>query len=326
MTVDSKNNKKLSEKYPLQNIERDNLPWIPQNPLLNNYNNITEKDKIFITRGGNATITSKNEKLTLSIDGYNQLDMQRIRHSLHKLFSMILIEAINNYKMKQLVLIPLRQYMDECKLKDVKEARIQINQDLEILFRSRVSYHDNYNDKKSPNYLDVRLITSKGIENSKIVVKLTDELCSILNNSPNNKRMLFDTRVLGISSKKNPNSYYLATKLKQHFRTNINKKNHNIISVKSLIEACPFLKYFEKKKEKSKTIIEPFYRDMEQISQIVEWSLCKSKGVELSDEELAKAARFNYFIKLYIKYKFSDEFVEKSKSSIKKMKRKPKKN
>lgn len=57
---------------------------------------------------------------------------------------------------------------------------------------------------------------------------------------------------------------------------------------------------------------------MDRISQIVEWSVCKSKGVELSDEELAKAARFNYFIKLYIKYKFSDDFVEKSKSSIKK--------
>lgn len=224
MTVDSKNNKKLSEKHFLQNTERDNLQWTLQNPAFNTLMHTTEKDGVFISKGGNATITSKNKKLTMSIDGYNQLEMRTTRQSFHKLLEIICINILNDYQPKKLISISLRYYMELCNLKDVKKARKQIKQDLEILFRIRFSYNDDYNDKKSPNYRDIRLLDSKGIENSKIIVVISDSFYKILDQPPSNKRMLTNQIGFWISQKDNPNSFYLKRKLEAHFRININKK------------------------------------------------------------------------------------------------------
>lgn len=119
--------------------------------------------------------------------------------------------------------------------------------------------------------------------------------------------------LLTINSHKNPHSYFIGRKLALHYNMNIEKKNSNRISVKSLIGAIPDLpKYenFQKGNEHvTQRIITPFERDLIALKEVYgileDWHYCNANGEVITDDQVEK-----YDYATWIEWLVEFEFVD----------------
>ena len=75
------------------------------------------------------------------------------------------------------------------------------------------------------------------------------------------------------------------------------KKNADTLSVKTLLGCTPELPSYDdvvnKDRAVGRRIIEPFERDMNELSDLLRWEYCHANGTKLSDDELVN---FNYYV------------------------------
>lgn len=107
--------------------------------------------------------------------------------------------------------------------------------------------------------------------------------------------MPYPQQLWRLNSKRNPNSYYFLRKIAEYKNMNVGKASEDIISVKTLLAASPAMPTHRsvaaKDRHFSRSIIEPFERDMNALEETLVWEYCHSKGAPLTDEELEN---FNY--------------------------------
>lgn len=254
------------------------------------------KENIKVDLNGKATIVRGD--LTLTVKNYQNL--VGLRASSFQLLDMLIAEATKNGVSQNLeIKLPLRKYMEMRGLKNLKEARNQVNDDLDLLYNLSIHFDQKNDDDKprrrSANYADMRIITTKGIVNSVIFVTLNTNFYSMLQKSP---VMLFPTLLWKFNNKYNPNSYYLLKKISTHKNMNYGKKNEDIISVQTLLNSTPILLTYEKIKQGNRNIndriIEPFERDLDACSDYFTWQYCHKGNTPLSDEELQQLNYFNF--------------------------------
>jgi len=257
----------------------------------------TKRNTIIDTITGTATITQGN--LSITIPDFTKL--KGFRTSTYQLLDALTVALTETGAKSPAVALSLEEYMKKRGLKDKKEARKQVTDDLETLFNATISFKEKRKNGQEQDFHDIRIIDSKGIRKGIINVTFGTAFYNILLGYP---IMPYPAQLWELNSKRNPNSFYLLRKIAEHKNMNVGKKNEDIIAVKTLLAAAPYLPSYEEvmntDRAISRRIIEPFERDMDALEDTLTWTYCHSNNTPLTDEELSSMS-YDTFISLLIK-------------------------
>ena len=200
------------------------------------------------------------------------------------------------------VTIPIDEYMELRGLKDKKEAKAQLNIDLEVLGTICIT-EARTNEKGRAvgierTYLtDHTMVLIDTIEftfSQSFVLWAQRKLATIPH-----MQLLFK-----IDPRRNPNSYFFGKKLEEYKNMNRGKGNENIISVRSLLLSSPNMATEEAVRESGRhytqQIIDPFERDMDALGNCLSWEYCNKHAVPLTDAEHAAGISWKQFKNLYV--------------------------
>jgi hypothetical protein len=315
-----------------ENTQEENYSTIYQGTATNTLTKIRAKEgangnTVVDPITGTATITRGTFSIT--IPAYAELS--GFRTSTHQLLDILTIKLTEAGAKSPQVSISLDEFMSLRCLKDGKEARKQVNADLETLFNAKISFKEKRGKGKTENYLDMRLIDSKGIQKGIIYASFGSTFYELLKGYP---VMPYPTKILSINSKRNPGSYYLYRKIAEYKNMNVGKVNDgDIISVKTLLDSNPNILTYEEVANSNRNftdrIIQPFERDMDNLKDSFKWEYCKSKGEPLSDQE-ATNMKYDDFVNLNVKITWlaypdqSERLKKKEQETKKKTKKKQK--
>lgn len=246
---------------------------------------------------GTATISQGN--LTITIPNFTEL--AGLKTSTYQLLDALTVKLTEAGAKSPIVALSLEEYMKKRKIKNKKEARKQVADDLDILFNAKISFKEKRKKGKELDFHDIRIIDSKGIKNGIITVSFGTAFYNILLGYP---VMHYPEQLFALSSKRNPNSFYLLRKIAEHKNMNVEKKNEDIIAVKTLLSIAPNIPSYDEVMKADRhidqRIIKPFERDMDAFSDTLKWTYCHSNNTPLTDKEL-KSLDYSVFITLLIK-------------------------
>lgn len=237
---------------------------------------------------GNAEIIGSS--LKLFILGYrNLIEKGGINQSAARLLDCLVIIATTQGLQNTIIRLPLKEYMFMRGISDIKEARAQVNRDLDALWR--VSFEYKGIGKHRNEWFKARLCDAVGvIKNGEIIFSFALTFFNSLkiNDNGSSAFMHFPREALTKSIKYNPYSYCLARKIAEHKRMNQGRSNENIIAVKTLIDACPNFPTYQEvaagNRGIAQRIIAPFERDMDALTETLSWHYA---GVEESPADYA---------------------------------------
>ena len=243
--------------------------YLRQNPLLNSFCRLGPYSIMGKHNPKNSTVSLlhgvkiiKKDKLSVSIHDYAECVKQKkttgIRTSMFKLLDVMILWFNQNNNVPD-VKFQLEEYMRLCGLVDPKEARRQINSDLEILSAISLGYKD-----KSVTCSDIKLIENGAIKNSFITAHLASDFANMLSKCP---VIPYPLALLSIRCDKFPNAPYMLRKMAEQKNLNYKKPNENVISVRTLIESCPLIPAIEEvrgsnNRSQKERIITPLIRDL----------------------------------------------------------------
>ena len=282
--------------------------YLKQGPITNSLAKINTKatDSINLNPITGAA-TAKNGDLSILIEHFDELT-RGLETSTHQLFDFLIRQFTHSGGQSPLIQIPLKEYMDKRGLKDEKEARRQVNADLETLRNIKLTFTD-----KKAGYVDTYLFGGeKGIKNSVIYFSLSRTFYAILKGYP---VMPMPDALYKIDSRYYRHAYSMGRALLTHKRMNAGKGNENRIAVKTLLTACPLLPKYESldksRGEISRKIIEPFEQNLNHLEDlgVLTWGYCHSGGGPMTAEEEERAERgmpYDLFSDLLIQFDMKD--------------------
>ncbi len=245
----------------------------------------------------------EKDNLKISFESIAELGTG-LKTTTHRLADALMIKFTESGSKEHTVSLSLDEYMKLCELKNSAEMRRQVNSDLKTLLNMRISFQKSSNREQSMK--DIRLCKDVKIKNNIIVFTFSDEFFVIMKTMP---VMHYPEKLFKINLKKNPNSYYFLKKIAEHKKMNYFKKNADTLSVKTLLGCTPELPSYDDvvntDRAVGRRIIEPFERDMNELSDLLRWEYCHANGTKLTDDELVN---FNYhiFSGLLIKIKWKE--------------------
>lgn len=245
----------------------------------------------------------EKDNLKISFESIAELGTG-LKTTTHRLADALMIKFTESGSKEHTVSLSLDEYMKLCELKNSVEMRRQVNSDLKTLLNMRISFQKSSNREQSMK--DIRLCKDVKIKNNIIVFTFSDEFFVIMKTMP---VMHYPEKLFKINLKKNPNSYYFLKKIAEHKKMNYFKKNADTLSVKTLLGCTPELPSYDDvvntDRAVGRRIIEPFERDMNELSDLLRWEYCHANGTKLTDDELVN---FNYhiFSGLLIKIKWKE--------------------
>lgn len=245
-------------------------------------------DELQIDLFGTGLIETPDFKL--SVRGYNELK-SGINVSAAKLLDVLVIKSTTVGLSDTLVRMPLKEFMEMRGLKDEKEARKQIKRDMDALDRVQFDYKGIGKNKNS--WFKVSLSGGfSGIVNGVILYRFNEEFYKSLRvDDTKYLFMYFPMEALKIADNHHPYSYHLARKISEHKRMNKDKPNEDVISVKTLLEACGNMPRYEdlgEAKQVSLRIITPFERDLDALSNTVQWEYVGDSPASWNEFQKAK--------------------------------------
>jgi hypothetical protein len=257
----------------------------------------TKRNTVIDPITGTATITQGDFSIT--IPEFTKLT--GFKTSTYQLLDALTVAFTETGAKNSVITLSLEEYMAKRGLKDKKEARKQVTDDLETLFNAKISFKEKRKKGQEQNFHDIRIIDSKGIRKGIITVTFGTAFYNILLGYP---IMPYPTQLWTLNSKRNPNSFYLLRKIAEHKNMNVGKQNEDIIAVNTLLAVAPNLPSYEEVMETDRAltrkIIDPFERDMDVLEETLTWEYCHSKGNPLTEEEL-NSMNYDTFIRLLIK-------------------------
>ena len=243
---------------------------------------LTEKvsDPTQIDFNGDRTIESIGFRLF--IKGYSELaktndPLELVKKSVipptvAMLLDCLMIVATTEGLKETLVMLSLKKYMAMRGLTDKKATRKQLRLDISVL--EQISFE--YQRKNNTSWLKVYIAgeTSK-ITNEGIIFRFSEDFFNVFKEYNAYSFMYFPHESFRIKPNINPYAYWFLRKISEHKRMNLGEPNEDVISVKTLIEACPNYPTYEDVKKSNRAItkrlIAPFVRDMERLEQIFSW-------------------------------------------------------
>lgn len=251
----------------------------------------------------------------------------------HKLFCAGLIQFTNNNnigdksdKINCGVSISLKEYAAMCgydveehqtdnpakekqRVKNLlKHVRKQIASDLEILYTSSLTWSENTN-KRSKDYLDIRIITDKGIKNGYIYMKFNDSFASYLKL----RRLTQYPVALFSVDARSANAYRLGQAMSFHYNNDNNIKSHtaNRMKISTLLEYTdlPTISEIQKGEHSwADRIKEPFETALDELYQkeiLSDWWYCHSGDIVLTDNEAQNFPDFETWKNMLIHFEIS---------------------
>lgn len=253
---------------------------------------------------GEATIKSGN--FIIKIPNYAQL--KGLNTSTYQLLDAITISLTESGAKEPTVVFTVDEYMKRRGLKDRKEARKQLTADLDVLLKTSISWTEKRGKTELP-YAGVNITDSwiwADTKKTAIAYTFGQTFYNVLLGYP---VMPYPSQLQTLNSKRNPNSYYLLRKITEHKNMNIGKYNEDIIAVKTLLSYSPYIPSYDEvmkaDRHLEQRIKKPFERDLDALSDTLSWEYCHSKGVALTDEELANFS-YDIFKDLYIHIIWND--------------------
>ncbi|EWM54974.1 RepB family plasmid replication initiator protein [Ruminococcus flavefaciens] len=288
--ISSSVGKVLETSLQVNSVSRNAFRIMKQSSAMNKLSTLkVTKKTVEDTEDG--TICIEKDNLKLSFAHISDLG-SGLKTTTHRLADALMIKFTEMGSKEQSVSLSLDEYMRMCELKNTTEMRKQVNSDLKTLLNMRVSFQKSSNREQSMQ--DIKLCSDVKIKNNIIFFTFSPEFFIIMKTMP---VMHYPEKLFRINLKKNPNSYYFLKKIAEHKKMNYFKKNADTLSVKTLLSCTPELPSYEEvvnsDRAVGRRIIEPFERDMNELSDILRWEYCHSNGTRLTDEELEN---FNYHI------------------------------
>ena len=255
-----------------------------QGPATNALTKIsTLRNKSIMVDAITGLATIERGGLTVQIADYVSKDI-KLKASTHRLLDALTVRFAETGGKGPTVEMPLKEYMELCDLKDEKEARKQVKEDLEALYSLSLSYKGK--GKHSLDFVDFRLCDYKGIKNGVIFFNFSRPMYGVLMQYP---IMRLPDEYFKLNSKRNPNSSYFLRKISEQKNMNAGTPTEDIISVQTLLNSTDELPKYEDIASTGRIdqrIIRPFERDLDALSNALTWEYCHSKGAPLTAEEL----------------------------------------
>jgi hypothetical protein len=288
--ISSSVGKVLETSLQVNSVSRNTFRIMKQSSAMNKLSTLKITQKT-VEASKDDPIFIEKDNLKLSFDHLSDLG-SGLKTTTHRLADALMIKFTEMGSKEQVVTLSLDEYMRLCELKNTTEMRKQVNSDLKTLLNMHVSFQKSSNREQSMQ--DIRLCRDVKIKNNIIFFTFSDEFFIIMKTMP---VMHYPEKLFRINLKKNPNSYYFLKKIAEHKKMNYFKKNADTLSVKTLLGCTPELPSYEEvvnsDRAVGRRIIEPFERDMNELSDILRWEYCHSNGTRLTDDELDN---FNYHI------------------------------
>lgn len=251
-----------------------------------------------------ATIKKGNFILTVP----NYTTTKGLRTSTHQLLDALVLELTKTGAKSPTVIVPLDQYMSMRGLKDRKETKAQVVDDMKILKHASVTGEER-RGKNTQSYSFVNIADSGEVaRNGDIVFTFGTTFYNMLLGYP---VMPYSILLQSIDSRKNPNSYYMLRKILEHKNMNQLRTNENRISVRTLLEVAPYIPSFDEVMKGNRNvrerIIDVFERDLDALSSEFKWEYINSGGAPLTDEQLANM-NYDIFSELCIEVHWLSTF------------------
>jgi hypothetical protein len=288
-----------------------------QTPQTNNLNKIKARltDNAQLDIYGNGIITEKD--FTLYIE--NLKELIKIDSTAKILLDILIIKNTEQGNNDLLVKLSLNEYMEYRGLNDIKNAREQVNRDLRALNSIKFSFKGT--GKKKGDYITIGLGANKyGIKDGIISFEFRPEFYNHIKNA---YLMALPKEALTFNPKLNPHSYYILRYLSEMKRINITKKADIIVSIKSLLKACPELPTYDEvmatDKHLSKRIMNPIERDLDALKQI-NWEYINEQPNTYEEFINSK------FKAIFIEYPDQEKLLKSREKYVKKRQAKQQKN
>lgn len=268
-----------------------------------------------------GTATIKKGEFILAIPEYGNTHGLKLKTSTHQLLDILTIKLTETGAKSPTVTMTLDEYMEKRGLKDRKEAKKHVINDMIILRQAKIEGVEK-RGKKIEKYSFINIADSGEVKrNGDIIFTFGNTFYNMLLSY---NIMPYPTQLQTINSGRNPNSYYLLRKIAEHKNMNVGKKNEDIISIKTLLDVAPFIPSYDEVMETdracNKRIIEPFERDMGALQKTLTWHYCKSGGEPLTEAE-KENLDYHTFIELMVhtnwtSYPDQTERIEKKAAQI----------
>ena len=297
----------------VDSISRNNFRIMKQSSAMNKLSMVKTNEK-YMSCGTDDTVCIERENLKIYLENFSNLG-NGIKTTTHRLVDAIMIKFTEMGSSNNVVYLSLNEYMQLCNLKNISEVRKQVNKELKTLLNMKVSFLKSSNKEQSLN--EMKICSDVKIKNNIIVFTISREFFVIMKTMP---VMYYPEKLFKINLKKNPNSYYFLKKISEHKKMNYFKKNADTISVRTLLNCTPELPSYDdvvnSDRAVARRIIDPFERDMNELSDVLVWEYCHTNKKPLTDDELKN---FNYHIfyslLVRIKWRYYPEMKRKRKKS-----------
>lgn len=231
----------------------------------------TRMDPSQVDDAGEGRILDDGFKLMVS--RYSELK-NGISVSALKLLDILVIKATEARMNETLIRLPLRDFMKMRGLKDEKEARKQVKRDMDALDRVRFEYKGTGENRRS--WFRVSLSGGfSGIVQGVIHYRFSEEFFESLRvQEAKYLYMNLPMKAFMLPDNHHPYAYCLARRLAEHKRMNHGKANEDIISVKTLLDACTNMPTYEdlgEAKQVQMRIRGPFERDLSALNDTIRW-------------------------------------------------------
>lgn len=272
--------------------------------------------KLRARAGINARIENETENAIISNGDFTIIiaglismkgDYSRLRTSVYRLFD-ALISKLSSRGGRPVVTLTINEYMELCGLRHRRSTKEQITADLEILLNMAaiVKAKKTRGKERAEGFIKLELCEKCEIKNGVIEFTLTKDFYKELLNYP---AMPYPVKLWRININDNPHSYYFLRKLAEQKFMNSGKPNEDITTVRTLLDNAPYLPAYEEVKEAGRQIaqriINPFTRDLDELSDTLIWQ-CYGAGNEPLRKEDLTGLSFQAFEELRIKTEWRD--------------------
>lgn len=190
--------------------------------------------------------------------------------------------------------------------KRAKEAMKGVRQDvargLDALYNISLSWSEKQKGKEI-NFYDQRIITGKGIRNSRARISFDPKMANYLAMA---YVAQYPVSLLTISDRY-PSAYSMGRKFAVHasMYANVVNERDTILSVETLLEAGGRDASRVTNRRHRQQIVDPFERDLDMLvacGVLSSWEYCQAKGEPLTDEQAENHKTFSVFKNLYVKF------------------------
>lgn len=248
-------------------------------------------------------VNFEHKNIIICISKFNNIAITKLSKTANYLLQALLIEFNSSGKKSKTIILPIKKYMELRNLSDKKSAIEQITRDLKILQSFIVSYNKPNNKSKKisdKNFFNINICQASGIKKKDIIFILSDFSYEYLS----------DAYPLPINSslfKLDPqtSAFSLSHCFFNHYNQNQNKRNANVISVKTLLQACPTIPERQNASAHPlQLIIKPFINSINSLIKeeiLLSAAYLDTKGKILTEEQFGKLS-YEEFIECSVFY------------------------